>query len=101
MKLPVKDDKTVPWMDETEIPAVKAALSAWRRLRRDRAWRRQFEAAAAGYPPATLRAEADEAAATAADCLAELAAIDGRLRAENGNGESDLRNPGSTACAHT
>lgn len=36
MRLPVKDRKTTPWIDETEIPAVKAALSAWRKLRRDK-----------------------------------------------------------------
>lgn len=47
MKLPVKDRTTIPYMTEREIPAVKAALSAWRELRRnkvdvlnahDRAW---------------------------------------------------------------
>lgn len=36
MKIPVKDDVTIPWMSPREIPAVKAALSAWRKLRKDR-----------------------------------------------------------------
>ncbi len=36
MRLPVKDRKTTPWIDETEIPAIKLALSAWRKLRRSR-----------------------------------------------------------------
>lgn len=35
MRLPVKDRAAAPWMDEREIPAVEAALSAWRRLCRD------------------------------------------------------------------
>ena len=37
MRLPVKDRVTAPYMTEREIPAVKAALSAWRKLRRDAA----------------------------------------------------------------
>ena len=36
MKLPVKDWRTQPYISEREIPAVKAALSAWRKLRRDK-----------------------------------------------------------------
>lgn len=36
MKLPVKDRKTITYMTEREIPAIKAALSAWRKLRRDK-----------------------------------------------------------------
>ncbi len=36
MNLPVKDRVTVPWISEREIPAIKLALSAWRKLRRDR-----------------------------------------------------------------
>lgn len=36
IKLPVKDPDTVPWMSRREIPAIKAALSAWRKLRKDK-----------------------------------------------------------------
>ena len=36
MKLPVKDRTTQPYISEREIPAIKLALSAWRKLRRDR-----------------------------------------------------------------
>ena len=36
MRLPVKDRRTQPYMTEREIPAIKAALSAWRKLRRDK-----------------------------------------------------------------
>lgn len=36
MKPPVKDKVTIPWMSEREIPAIKLALSAWRKLRRDK-----------------------------------------------------------------
>lgn len=36
MRLPVMDRTTIPYMTEREIPAIKAALSAWRKLRRDR-----------------------------------------------------------------
>ncbi len=32
---PVKDRRTVPWVSEDEIPAVKLLLRAWRKLRRD------------------------------------------------------------------
>ena len=35
IKLPVKDCETIPWMSKAEIPTIKAALSAWRRLRRE------------------------------------------------------------------
>ena len=35
MKLPVKDRETIPWMSKREIPAIKAALSAWRKMRKD------------------------------------------------------------------
>lgn len=36
MRLPVKDRRTQPYISKREIPAVKAALSAWRKLRRDK-----------------------------------------------------------------
>ena len=35
MRLPVKDRATQPYVSEPEIPAVKALLSEWRRLRRE------------------------------------------------------------------
>lgn len=35
MKIPVKDDNTVPWMPKREIPAIKIALSEWRKRRKD------------------------------------------------------------------
>lgn len=39
MNVPVKDRVTVPWISEREIPAIKLALSAWRKLRKDRVTR--------------------------------------------------------------
>ena len=36
MRIPVKDEVTIPWMSPREIPAIKAALSAWRKLRKDK-----------------------------------------------------------------
>ncbi len=36
IKLPVKDRDTIPWMSQREIPAIKAILSAWRKLRKDK-----------------------------------------------------------------
>lgn len=36
MKIPVKDEVTIPWMSTREIPAVKLMLSAWRKMRKDK-----------------------------------------------------------------
>ena len=36
IKFPVKDRRTQPYMTEREIPAIKLALSAWRKLRKNR-----------------------------------------------------------------
>ena len=35
MKLPT-DSKTIPWMSESEIPAIKMVLSAWREFRKNK-----------------------------------------------------------------
>jgi hypothetical protein len=57
MNLPVTDRDTTPWVAESEIPAVKAALSAWRALRRDRAAARAAaDSAAACVSPRQLAA---------------------------------------------
>ena len=36
MNTPVNDRDTIPWIDRSEIPAVKIMLSAWRKLRKDK-----------------------------------------------------------------
>ena len=64
LKLPVKDPVTIPWMSPREIPAIKAALSAWRNLRRDKSTVRHIHdrASIAGEPQATAELELAEVA---------------------------------------
>jgi hypothetical protein len=83
IKLPVKDPDTVPWMSRREIPAIKAALSAWRKLRKD-------EMAVANARDGVLFDERPKVHASiitesVAWQLEKLAAIDERLRREAKN----------------
>ena len=85
IKLPVKDRDTIPWMTQREIPAIKAALSAWRKLRRDRA-------EVAEVKNEVMQDSAPELFSwTVAEVctleLEKLAAIDERLRKETPNGK--------------
>ena len=80
IKFPVKDRDTIPWMTQREIPAIKAALSAWRKLRRDKSTVLLIHDRAfiTGEPQAT----AELNLADAAWDLEMLTAIDERLRKE-------------------
>ena len=86
MKLPVKDTVTVPWMSPREIPAVKAVLSAWRKMRRNNPAKcdsiRKY-IAECSTPGNVADIEADNAAY----CLEKLTAIDARLRKEAKDGK--------------
>lgn len=80
MKLPVKDRDTIPWMSPREIPAIKAVLSAWRKLRRDESTVQYIHERAfiTGDPQATAELELAEVAWD----LEMLTALDARLRKE-------------------
>lgn len=80
MKLPVKDPVTIPWMAPREIPAIKAVLSAWRKLRKDRTWvaDSRWLASSTSDPHAL----ADDDAAASAELCERIAAIDEHLRKE-------------------
>ena len=80
IKLPVKDPDTVPWMSKREIPAIKAVLSQWRRMRRDKDFTRAIHDV---IPLAdSIDRLADTSAWNAAWHLEHLAAIDEHLRKE-------------------
>jgi hypothetical protein len=87
IKLPVKNPVTIPWMSRREIPAIKAALSAWRKMRKDESYGleadRQFINA---MPPEGLPTHAYVAMNDIGHRLEELAAIDERMRKEANNG---------------
>jgi hypothetical protein len=80
MKLPGKDTVTVPWMSQREIPAIKAVLSAWRKLRKDKDLMKTI------HDLISLCENLDAYAKTnmeiAAWALEKLAATDERLRKE-------------------
>ena len=80
IKPPVKDRTTIPWMTPREIPAIKAVLSAWRKLRRDRSTVQLIHDRAfiAGEPQATAELELAEVAWD----LEMITALDARLRKE-------------------
>lgn len=80
IKLPVKDPVTIPWMSEREIPAIKAVLSAWRKLRKDKSTVQLIHdrAYTTGEPQATAELELAEVAWD----LEMLTALDERLRKE-------------------
>ncbi len=84
IKLPVKDPDTVPWMSRREIPAIKAVLSAWRALRRDKAQMQHASYRAKMCIAPDLLA-AEHAMEVARD-LELIAAIDERMRKEARDG---------------
>ena len=80
MKLPAKDRETVPWMSQREIPAVKAVLSAWRRMRKDLDYTKGVRRDVGNLmKPADM---AENIAKDAAVDLEIIANIDERLRKE-------------------
>ena len=80
IKLPVKDRTTIPWMTPREIPAIKAALSAWRTLCRDKSTVQHIHDRAyiAGEPQATAELDLAEVAWD----LEMLTALGERMRKE-------------------
>ena len=82
IKLPVKDPDTVPWMSRREIPAIKAALSAWRKLRKEK--QEVVKVRDCVSLVALPGVHADVTAMKVAWHLENLAAIDERLRKEQG-----------------
>lgn len=87
MKLPVKDRTTIPWMTPREIPAIKAVLSAWRKLRRDRSIADGHKEFAEALTASSAAMHAEAVALLTADYLDEIAALDERLRKEAKNGK--------------
>ena len=83
IKFPIKDCDTIPWMSKAEIPAIKAALSAWRKMRKDESYNlkadRHFINA---MPPEGLTVHAYVAMSEVGHLLEELAAIDKRMKTE-------------------
>ncbi len=81
MKVPIKDFETIPWMSKAEIPAMKLALSAWRRLRREDKARIH---AIGAYVAACSTPEngVDAILFNVACQLENLAAIDKRMKTE-------------------
>lgn len=86
MRLPVKDRKTQPYISEREIPAVKAALSAWRKLRKHKDERQHWREFAASLidPVSSAHAAADEIGWR----LERLVAIEERIRKEADHDET-------------
>ncbi len=85
MNLPVKDRATMPRMSRREIPAIKAVLSAWRRLRKDKAWGQRIQDRAnTAWAPRDI---AKEHAFEVAWDLELITAIDERLRKEAPDGK--------------
>lgn len=82
MKLPIKDRATQPYMTEREIPAVKAALSAWRKLRRDKEQMQFIRDRGSARIVATPRIMAEQIAKDAAWILELLTQIEERVRKE-------------------
>lgn len=77
IKVPVKDQVTIPWMTQREIPAIKAILSAWRERRK--VWKRSGFAGHAFRPTQEV---ADSVAMEAATSCEIIAIIDETLRKE-------------------
>lgn len=80
MKIPVKDDDTVPWMSKREIPSIKVALSEWRRLRRDSDRIREIQEHVDRMDNSVLIPMAGRAAISIALDLEMLYAINERLK---------------------
>lgn len=86
IKLPVKDPVTVPWMSQREIPAVKAALSAWRKLRKEKYDVKNIRDLVSLCED--LDAHTKITTETVAWGLEKLTAIDERLRKEARDGKT-------------
>ncbi len=82
MKLPVKDRDTIPWMTKREIPAIKAALSAWRAMRKDNTLVEGAKNIASFGDRDCAERSAARTAESVAWSLECIAAIDERLRKE-------------------
>ncbi len=82
MKLPLKDRDTIPWMSRREIPAIKAVLSAWRKLRRNKVNVEASRFYVRAMPLEQLSEHAELNARRIAGSLEEIAAIYERLRKE-------------------
>lgn len=80
MKTPVKDRATIPWMSEREIPAIKLALSAWRKLRKDKSTVASIRGLVSLYErPENYVGTMEESLAWT---LEKLSLVDARLRKE-------------------
>lgn len=84
IKLPVKDSDTVPWMSRREIPAIKAVLSAWRKLRRDNTLVEGAKSIASFGDKNCAERTAERTTESVAWSLECIASLDERLRKEQG-----------------
>lgn len=84
MKTPVRDRATVPWTSEREIPAVKLALSAWRKALKRKDFTAGRGVLVAAVPRDALPILAAAIAKGIAGDLEKLALIDERMRKEEG-----------------
>lgn len=82
IKLPVKDDTTIPWMSQKEIPAIKAVLSAWRKLRKDNTLVEGAKSIASFGDKNCAERTAERTTESVAWSLECIAAIEERLRKE-------------------
>lgn len=88
IKFPVKDRTTIPWMSPHEIPAIKAVLSAWRKLRRDNTLVEGAKDIASFGDQDYAKQTAERTVECVAWSLECIAAIDARLRNEAKNGHA-------------
>ena len=88
IKLPVKDPDTVPWMSRREIPAIKAMLSAWRKLRKNQAFLDGQRYLVSVLPAEEAARLSEHSIGFVADRLEEIALIDERLRKEARDAEA-------------
>ena len=86
IKLPVKDPTTIPWMSPREIPAIKAVLSAWRALRKDKTLVEGAKNIASFGDKDCAERTAERTAESVAWSMECIAALDERLRKEAANG---------------
>lgn len=75
---PVKDNRTVPWVSELEIPAIKIVLSKWRKLRKSKEWRDEMR----NRVTTDLIECSKRQAEIAAEACEVIMVIDDRLREE-------------------
>lgn len=84
MNLPVKDNRTTPWVSEREIPAVKIVLSAWRKAVKRDGFSSGHKEFVATIPQDVLPVYANVVAKNIAEDMEKLMLIDERLRQEEG-----------------